>query len=127
MTTDPLYAELLATPQDAEERALAARGVFVPRCLGHENHKLLAAQAFEPGARDICVTSAGVGPDPALVQAFRDRMAADFAAEAGAALAQGANVAVVTSEDLSRLFSAAAVGRVVSILAPWAEQIVAVA
>jgi hypothetical protein len=43
MTTDPLHAELLATPQDAEERALAARYVPILRFDANEPFLPLAA------------------------------------------------------------------------------------
>lgn len=36
---------------------LAQAGIWMPGCLGHLNHKLLAAYGFEVGSRDIAVTS----------------------------------------------------------------------
>lgn len=106
--------------------ALARDGVFVPRSAGDENHKLLAAHAFEAGSRDVAVVSAGVGPDPDEVAAFRARVARNLSAEIEAAAAS-ASVAVISSEDYSRLFQPAEVARALDLLRPLAERLHVVA
>lgn len=99
---------------------LREAGIFLPGSLGHKNHKMLAAYAFEPGARDIAVTSSGVGSTSADVAAFRSNLQARLAAE----IAESeATTGVISTEDLSRLFTREKVERVVDLLLPFCDRL----
>lgn len=95
--------------------ALLANGIFVPRTLGRENHKALAAYGFDDVSSDIAVTSIRQQHPGGTPAAFRVGVAAALAEEVAATEAR---IGVISSEDLSRLYSAREVGRVVDLLRP---------
>lgn len=106
---------------DANREALADRaGLWLPRSLGHHNHKLLAAYGFEAGSRDIAVTGAGIGPEIADMEAYRatlrERLLRD--AERGAG-----GPGVISSEDLSRLYQPSEVARIVDLLSELTDDL----
>jgi hypothetical protein len=100
--------------------ALATRGIFLPRSLGKENHKRLAAYAFDSGSTDIAVTSTGRGATEEEVQQFRSTVARQLATEVEQS---NASVAVFTTEDLSRLYHRSEIERLLDLLRPMARRI----
>lgn len=105
---------------DANTDALRDDGVFVPRTLGHLNHKILAAYAFDEGSRDIAVTSARDTHHSGSVEEYRAAVAATLAREIAGSTAR---TGIISSEDLSRLYSAPEVARVVDLLRPFCRDL----
>ncbi|TDK50908.1 hypothetical protein [Antarcticimicrobium luteum] len=104
----------------ANRDALRDAGIFTPRSLGRENHKALAAYAFDEGSGDISVTSVRAPHKSGSVEAYRAGVAAALSREVSDSAAQ---VGVISSEDLSRLYTAREVGRVVDLLRPFCKEL----
>jgi hypothetical protein len=100
--------------------ALAEQDIFLPRSLGEENHKRLAAYAFGSGSTDIAVTSSGRGTTEEEVRQFRSAVARQLATEIEQS---SASVAVFTTEDLSRLYHRSEIERLFELLRPMAQRI----
>lgn len=105
---------------ETNRAALAGDGVFLPQSLGHKNHKMLAAYGFDAGSRDIAVTSCGIGPDEADMNAYRATLSANLNREISEA---SAHTAIISSEDLSRLFTRREVERVINLLRPFCQEL----
>ena len=105
---------------DRNRDRLATAGVFLPRSLGQENHKTLAAYGFDAGSRDIAVTSQGIGAAEAEVQTFRSQVETALEKEIAASTATRA---IISSEDLSRLFRPHEVARVLQLLQRFCKQL----
>lgn len=101
-------------------RRLAEQGFWLPGCLGHKNHKLLAAFGFDVGSKDIAVTSAGLGSASGDIEAFRDRLRVDLHSNVKEA---SGRIGIISSEDLSRLASSDEVLRVVGLASEIAEEV----
>lgn len=99
---------------------LAKAGIFVPRSAGADNHKLLAAHAFNAGAQDIAVTSANVGSSPDEVAQFRSRVEGALAREVAES---DAHTAVISSEDYSRLFHREEVSRALDLVRTLSDDV----
>lgn len=93
--------------------ALKERGVLVPDVLGHKNHKYLAAYGLNDASSDIAATSTGRGETPGKIAAFRESLRQHLATDIAKS---GAGEAIISSEDLSRLFSMEEIERVVHLL-----------
>jgi hypothetical protein len=102
------------------QAALLRRGFWLPGCLGHKNHKLLAAFGFDVGSRDIAVTSAGVGSSSEAVDDFREKLRESLRCSVESA---SGKIGIITSEDLSRLARADEVSRVVRLASEIAEEV----
>ncbi|MCJ1903265.1 hypothetical protein MR829_23385 [Paracoccus versutus] len=106
---------------DANQDALAKRiGLWLPKSLGHHNHKLLAAYGFEAGSRDIAVTGAGLGSSVSDMENYRATLRAELLhdAERGAG-----GPGVISSEDLSRLYQPSEVRRVIELLSELTDDL----
>lgn len=99
---------------------LERNGVFVPRSVGHKNHKALAAHAFEIGSRDIAVTSMRQAETEEEVARYRAGIEAALEREIAAS---SAPTAVFSSEDLSRLYSAKEVERAVALVRRFTREL----
>lgn len=97
---------------------LTQDGIFVPQSLGYKNHKKIAAYGFDAGSRDIAVTSNDIGPEEADMEAFRAGLEESLTAEFEDTEAE---TAIISSEDLSRLFSLHEVERVLEFLGRFCE------
>jgi len=100
--------------------ALRDNGIFTPRSLGRENHKILAAYAFDEGSKDIAVTSVRARHESDSVEAYRAEVEAALSRDITVSTAR---VGVISSEDLSRLYTAREVGRVVDLLRPFCKEL----
>lgn len=92
----------------------------MPKSLGHLNHKMLAAYAFDIGSTDIAVTDAGVGSTPEDVSDYRAKIERNLRQELSHSTAE---TAVISSEDLSRLFSSHEIGRVIDLLREFCDEL----
>lgn len=104
----------------ANRDALRDAGIFTPRSLGRENHKALAAYAFDEESKDIAVTSVRAQHESDSVEAYRAGVEAALSREVSDSAAQ---VGVISSEDLSRLYTAREIGRVVDLLRPFCKEL----
>lgn len=97
----------------ANTQNLRADRVYVPGCLGHQNHKILAAYALDDDSHDIAArTSRPIGGSDQIA-AFRVRTEQALAREIESS---GATKAILSSEDLSRLFTPHEVQRAVELI-----------
>lgn len=100
----------------ANRSKLAEEGVFVPQSIGHKNHKALAAYALPAGSRDIAAMSVRgdtTGESEGKVAAFRVKTESALTHEVAK---RDYSVAILSSEDLSRLSSAEDVERCLSLV-----------
>ena len=100
--------------------ALLKAGVFVPQSLGYKNHKMLAAYGFDETSTDVAVTSAEVGRSVKDVADYRAKLRENLSREIGAT---AADIAIVSSEDLSRFFSRAEIDRVLVLLREFCDDV----
>lgn len=106
---------------ETNRSALYDQEVYLPSCLGHENHKMLAAYAFNAESKDISVVSANRPADQDGIERFRSSLALSL--EKNVKYSEGSKVGIITSEDLSRLFQAEEVHRVIEFLKRFCEEI----
>ena len=99
---------------------LAENGVFVPRSLGYKNHKEIAAYGFDTGSQDIAVRSLGVGHTQEAVDKYRANLESRLADDI---FASKAEIGIISSEDLSRLFTPSEVNRVIGMLRNFCDDL----
>lgn len=97
----------------ANTQNLRADRVYVPGCLGHKNHKILAAYALDDDSHDIAARNSRPTGGPDKIAAFRARTEQALAREIKNS---GATKAIFSSEDLSRLFTPHEVQRAVDLI-----------
>lgn len=100
----------------ANTAQLAEAGIFVPQSLGYKNHKALAAYGLPAGSRDIAATSVRgntAEENEGKVATFRIKTETALKRE----LEKGSfERAILSSEDLSRLYRAEDVARTLTLV-----------
>lgn len=96
--TEKTGSTSIQTCLERNKAVLAQRGIWVPGCLGLENHKLLATYSLRSNSKDVALTSQNIDTDHVT---FRKNLTNSFTKELSN---QNPELTIISSEDLHRLF-----------------------
>lgn len=99
---------------------LAENGIITPKSLGYKNHKILAGYALNAGSTDIAATSTRGVTSEEETSEYRSKVENGLRREMENL---SADTLVFSSEDLSRLYSADEINRVVNLAKETSEDI----
>lgn len=102
------------------QKEIEKRGFLTLSSLGFKNHKLLCAYSLRYDSKDVAIKSQNIPSDVAAIDSFRSKVEQGVIAQASSSTAPNA---IISSEDLSRLFNVDEVGRAVNLVKSIAEQI----
>lgn len=101
-------------------KAIEQRGFFLLSALGAKNQKLLCAYSLRYDSKDVAIKSQNLPSDVSSIDSFRTKIEQKLITQASSTTAPNA---IITSEDLSRLFNADEVERTMDLVKSIAEQI----
>lgn len=105
---------------DKNRAALEPKGICFPRSIGPQNQKHLAAYALELESRDSATRMRGPNLDADALSSYRRDIEDKFRKDVSST---NSETLLISSEDLSRLFKAEEIERVLSFLRPYGDNI----